>query len=166
MKLLRKAQKKKLKKLAGRVQRRIGILQAQRQQKHKHNVPLDQRGQFTKLMQLGAANALDKIYIESTLMQPSFAMDELEKNLIVQRLEDGRKKQAEKVAEELKDTKKMNKKPRLGLVTEKGTPKSCGIASTLEVMGKLSLTKLRKVREAIKKHDQGGKHPEHQVQIP
>ena len=162
------------------------------------SLPLDKRGQFTKLMEMGAAKNLDKIYIESTralardadiaeaayktsksmgvqivpadlpdlcthnpnavqtfLRRVMFAMVELEKNLIVERLGDGRKRKADQVAKELQETIKNNKKPRLGLMTLEGNPKSCGVASTLEAMGKLSANKVQKLRKAIKDRDDG-----------
>ena len=162
------------------------------------SLPLDQRSQFTKLMDMGAADKLDKIYFESTraiardadvaeaayktskhigvqlvpadlpelctlnpnavqtfLRRVMFAMVELEKNLIVERLEDGRKRKANKVAKEIQDAKKKKRRPRLGLVALKGGPKSCGIASTLEAIGKLSQKKVKDLRQAIKDRDQG-----------
>ena len=71
-------------------------------------------------------------------------MLELEKNLVVHRLKDGRKHAQEKADKEIQRLKCAGKKLKPGMLTQKGKPKVMGSKSWLATFGKP--TPLQRVR--------------------
>lgn len=83
------------------------------------------------------------------LRKVMFAMVELEKNLIVQRLAHGRAKKHEKMEQKVKQARKVNKQLAYGDITQAGKPKSCGSNSALQIVGKLSYAQKNHMKKAI-----------------
>ena len=85
---------------------------------------------------------LDPNPVQTFIRRVMFAMTELEKKLIVQRLKDGQKRKKEQAEKIVAAARANNKKLKVGQLTQEGKAKTCGSKSTLEAMG--PLTKLQK----------------------
>ena len=83
------------------------------------------------------------------------AMMELEKNLIVSRLTDGRKRKQEQRKALVKSMRKAGKKLSPEHITQKGCPKSCGSRSLLERMGTFTRAQTRALQQAIREQRAG-----------
>ena len=91
----------------------------------------------------------DPTPVQTFLRRVMFAMVELEKNLIVQRLAHGRAKKHEKMEQKVKKARKANKQLSYGDITQAGKPKSCGSNSALQIVGKLSYAQKNQMKKAI-----------------
>ena len=85
---------------------------------------------------------LDPNPVQTFIRRVMFAMTELEKNLIAQRLKDGQQRKKEQAEKIVAAARANNKKLKVGQLTQEGKAKTCGSKSTLEAMG--PLTKLQK----------------------
>ena len=84
-----------------------------------------------------------------------FAVTELEKNLIVQPLQDGQQKKKAEVVAVVTEAQEKGQKLKFGQLTQEGEPKSCGTKSTLQSLGSLSTQQRKKLDNAIKERDSG-----------
>ena len=97
----------------------------------------------------------DPTPVQTFLRRVMFAMVELEKNLIVQRLADGRAKKHDKMKQKVKKARKANKQVAYGDITQDGRPKSCGSNSALQIVGRLSQAQKKHMKDAIKDRQSG-----------
>lgn len=79
-------------------------------------------------------------------------MIELEKNLIVSRLNDGRQEAAKKAEKDLQAAKRKGKL-EIGMITQDGNAKTVGATSYLVSCGKLTNSKKNQLKAAIKEKD-------------
>ncbi len=82
-------------------------------------------------------------------------MLELEKNLVVYRLKDGRKHAQEKANEEVKRVKRSGKKLKPGMLTQAGKAKAMGAKSWLARFGKPTAAQIILLKEAFKARQNG-----------
>ena len=81
---------------------------------------------------------LDPNPVQTFIRRVMFAMTELEKNLIVQRLRHGQQRKKELAEAIVADAQANNNKLKIGQLTQEGEAKSCGSKSTLHSVGSLT----------------------------
>ncbi|CAK0793643.1 unnamed protein product, partial [Prorocentrum cordatum] len=84
-----------------------------------------------------------------------FARVELEKDLVIYRLKEGRDKRAKNVKKAIKNTKRLKKKLSPKLITTTGGAKVSGRKSTLEKAGNLTSKQISAVKKTMKKYGYG-----------
>ena len=84
-----------------------------------------------------------------------FAVTELDKHIIVQRLQDGQQKKKEQVAALVAEAQYKGQKLKFGQLTQEGEAKSCGTKSILQNLGALSIQQKKKLDTAIKERNSG-----------
>jgi len=99
--------------------------------------------------------ALDPNPVQTFIRRVMFAMTELEKNLIVQRLSDGRQRKKEQIQELVANAQAKNQQLKIGQLTQDGKAKSCGSKSILHQIGPLSTYKKHQLQKAILDRDSG-----------
>ena len=97
----------------------------------------------------------DPTPVQTFLRRVMFAMIELEKNLIVQRLADGRAKKHKAMESKVLDAKRKNKRLSFGDITQKGKAKSSGAHSALQEDGVLSVKQKNQMTKAIQDRKKG-----------
>ena len=98
---------------------------------------------------------LDPNPVQTFIRRVMFAMTELEKNLIVQRLKDGQKRKKEQAEKIVAAARANNKKLKVGQLTQEGQAKTCGSKSTLEAMGPLTKLQKKQLKDAASERDSG-----------